>query len=279
MSPRGPAAVLLTASLLAFPSDAVNWVMHPHLPTWVEQWLYNPRERTAAAIDAAKANDPKQADDYAETARRLRPDDPLVHYNAGTARIFAGRKDAAAELEAARKTAGRELTADTAYNLGNARLAAHDAAAAVEAFEQALRTEPGRQDAKYNLELALAERQREKMRAKSPKQGDRGDQGGGKQGSQSPGNDQQANSQQRSGAKDPGKSPQSGQTDQAKSGRPGQASPQNLRQALPGYADQPEMSAAEASAVLHAVENLERQQRREVAAKMTRQRAAQGKDW
>ncbi len=39
------------------------------------------------------------------------------------------------------------------------------------------------------------------------------------------------------------------------------------------------MSAREAASVLAAVENLERQQRRDQAAKRARQHAAKGKDW
>jgi hypothetical protein len=39
------------------------------------------------------------------------------------------------------------------------------------------------------------------------------------------------------------------------------------------------MSAREAASVLSAVENLERQQRRDQAARRARQRAAEGKDW
>ena len=48
---------------------------------------------------------------------------------------------------------------------------------------------------------------------------------------------------------------------------------------LPQFRNQPEMSAQEASSVLAAVENLERQQRREQAARRARQNAAKGKDW
>ena len=39
------------------------------------------------------------------------------------------------------------------------------------------------------------------------------------------------------------------------------------------------MSASEAAAVLEAVQNLERQQRRQAAARLARQRAANGEDW
>jgi hypothetical protein len=51
------------------------------------------------------------------------------------------------------------------------------------------------------------------------------------------------------------------------------------RQPLAGYQDQPEMSAGEAAAVLEAVQNKERQERRQQAARQLRQRAANGEDW
>jgi tetratricopeptide (TPR) repeat protein len=275
---RALPALLFTAWTMALPGDAMDWVLHPHLPTWAERWLYNARERTDAAIDAAHAGDAKRADDFAETAARLAPDSPLAHYNAGTARLGAGRKDAAQELETALKSPTADLAADGAYNLGNARLAAGDSAGAVEAYEQALRSAPDHGDAKYNLELAIARRDRDRLRTRSPREGPQGDRGGGNQNTQSSGNEGQADKPRNTGASDPGRSLQQGQQS-GPTGRPGQASPHANGQALPGYTDQPEMNASEAANLLRAVENLERQQRREAAARIARQRAAQGKDW
>jgi hypothetical protein len=45
------------------------------------------------------------------------------------------------------------------------------------------------------------------------------------------------------------------------------------------FRNQPEMSAREAAAVLAAVDNLERQRRRDQAGRLSRQRPAGGKDW
>ena len=48
---------------------------------------------------------------------------------------------------------------------------------------------------------------------------------------------------------------------------------------LENYEDQPDMTAEEAAAVLEAVVNLERQQRRDRAAERARSQARGGKDW
>jgi len=48
---------------------------------------------------------------------------------------------------------------------------------------------------------------------------------------------------------------------------------------LPQFRNQPDMNGREAASVLSAVENMERQQRRDQAAKRARQRSAKGKDW
>jgi hypothetical protein len=284
-------------------------LLHPHLPAWLERCLYNPRERTAAAIAGVERGDGKAAVAAADTAQRLAPGDPLTSFNAGSARLTAasagsasgaGKSDAAgidrqlareAEplLEQAVKAAGPDLAVPASYNLGNARLAAGDFAGAVEAYKQALRTAPGSADAKYNLELAWREQQRQQraQRALGPRGG-----GGRPREGQSQETAGQGGSGAAGGSPQPspradqrGPSPQQGQRQgqsgqaQTAEGLRGQPSPLSGRRPLTGYQDQPEMSASEAAAVLEAVQNLERQQRRQAAARLARQRAANGEDW
>jgi tetratricopeptide (TPR) repeat protein len=278
MSARWLPALLL-AGTAALPAP-LSW-LHPHLPSWAERWLYNPRERTAAAIAASRLGDAGAAADRADTALRLAGTEPRVRYNAGTAHLSAGRSDAAALLEQAAKDAPRELTADASYNLGNARLAAGDAAGAAEAYKQALRAFPGDLDAKYNLELALRRRERDRLRTRSPREGPKGDRRGGRDSSAGTGSDSPADRQRQPGPSDPGRSPQQGQgpSNGQPQNRPAQPSPWTQAQPLPGYQDQPDLSAREAASLLQAIENLERQQRREAAARISRERAAKGKDW
>jgi len=287
-----PAAALWLAGwAAALPSPLSLW--HPHLPAWAERWLYNPGERTAAAIAATRHGDAKGAVGPADTALRLAPDSPLARYNAGTAHLGAGdSRGAEPLLEQAEKAAGPALARSASYNLGNARLAAGDFAGAVDAYKQTLRAAPADGDAKFNLELAL---ERQRQQRQNPLQG-AGPRGGGnrqRQGErrETPGEGSSgaAGANRPAGGKPPeqqGPSPQqgqrqgqSGQTPSAAQGLHGQIQPLPGQQPLAGYQDQPEMSASEAAAVLESVQNLERQQRRQAAARQARQRAANGEDW
>ncbi len=274
---------------------SLMWLAHPQLPAWAERWLYNPRERTAAAIDALRHGDGKAAVADADSAARLAPESNLTSYNAGSARLATGDRKLAGEaaplLEKAAKGAGRDLGRAASYNLGNARFATGEYAGAIEAYKQALRLAPADADAKFNLELAMqCQREQQNQRRAAgprsgggtPRAGDRqqtaGQGGPGNPGSNpqpgkpstQPGNQQQA----------PQRQAQSGNAGaQGRPGPNGQPAPLNGQQPLPGYKDQPEMTANQAAAVLEAVQNLERQQRREAAAREARQRAAKGEDW
>jgi len=316
-APSGPALVSQPARLLS--------LLHPHLPAWVERWLYNPRERTAAAIAEAKRGNGKAAMAAADTALRIAPTEPLASYNAGSARLtqagdsgaggaggasgtggpavgsqpsrllsrlLAQQQARAAEplLEQAVKAAGPDLAVPASYNLGNARFAAGDFAGAVEAYRQTLRAAPGNGDAKFNLELAWRELQRQRQSSRQavgprggggrPREGERRETAG-QGGSGAAGANPQPGQPREQSASSPQQGQRQGRSGQAQiaAGWRGQPQPLSGRQPLPGYQDQPEMSASEASAVLEAVQNLERQQRRKAAERLARQRAANGEDW
>jgi tetratricopeptide (TPR) repeat protein len=282
--PKLLAAAVLAgwATLAALPDLSALSFLTPHLPAWAERWLYNPRERTGQAIEALGKKQPKEAVGPADTALRLAPREPLAGYNDGTAHLASGdRRGAVPLLEKAAKTADRSLAPAAFYNLGNARLASGDAAGAVEAFKQALRRAPHDEATKHNLELALREREKEKMRAKSPREGDKGDREGDKGSSKRPGaNDpaDPADRQNPSKSQDPGQSGPKNQDQPQSSGEQPQRTGPDGRP-LPRFRDQPEMSAQEAASLLQSVESLERQQRRQQAAQRSRQKAAKGKDW
>jgi Ca-activated chloride channel family protein len=267
-----PALALLGA--LAFPS--LPW--QPHLPSWVERWMYNPRERTDKSITAYRQGKAKEALPPADTAARLAPNDPTVQFDAGTAHLGAGdAREAVSLLEKAAKGAAPALSPAAHYNLGNAKLAAGDAAGAVEAYRQALREQPANADAKYNLELALREEQKQKMGGRGNPPGSRGNRKPNQDPSNQPGKGNTPPQNQ------PQKGQQSPNPQQQGQPQPGQGQPQKPGEGqdarLPQFRNQPDMSAQEAASVLSAVENLERQQRRELAAKRARQFAAKGKDW
>ena len=287
MSRTGPfAAAALVALQLPFG-------LHP--PVWVERLLWNPRERTAAGSDAYQAGRYDDAVAEMERARRVagEPAPPAVDFNAATAHLAAGEARAAVPLleSAAERTAaagkggddggGSDGLATAArYNLGNARLAAGDLPGAVEAYKSALHLAPDHADAKYNLELALrrlAERRRPRLKPpeESPAgtgagERERSPQGGGSD----PSEEHDADRDRRDAGDQPAPAPPEARPD-APSSKP----PPPRRQALPGFQDQPDMTAAQAAALLEAVENLEREQRRATAAQRARRKAAASKDW
>lgn len=259
-----------------------------HAPAWVERWLYNPRERTAGALEAYQGGDARKAAALADTAMRISGDEPLPRFNAGTAHLAAGdRKPALEMLEQAAKSPDPAIAAPAAYNLGNARLEARDAAGAVEAYKQALRLAPGHQNAKHNLEIALKEREKERLRLKKPQGGDKNDRPDGQEDSQDPSSGQGTESGPRpqpSPQGETGRSPEEPQTPQNQQSRPApegaQGSPgRGQNQPLQNFKDQPEMTAREAAAVLESVENLERQKRRAEAAERQQRRTSQERDW
>ena len=256
-------------------------------PPLAERLAWNPWERTRAGIGRLEKGDAAGAATALDTAFRLRAGDPRAAFNAGTGRLAAGRPDAAAPLELAARSAGDDLAADAWYNLGNARLAGGDARGAASAFIETLRRASGRQDAKRNLELALRElaRQQQQEQARQRPQdadsrrqrepGDAQDRRDEKEG-------QQGGSSRPDGSAAPGddSSPQGPRPDAASLPRPQPGAPQGDRKTrLPDFADQPDLDAEQAAALLQAVENLERQQRRERALERARDRHAEDEDW
>ena len=260
----GLPALILAASL-------PSWL---HLPAWAERWLWNARERTGHGITAYQAGRPKDSLRPFDTAARLVPAEPLAQYNAGAAHLAAAEARAAVRfLERAVEAAPAELAPAAHYNLGTARLGAGDAAGAVEALKQSLRLEPQSADAKFNLELALRALEEERQ-ARTPREAP----GGRREGERESG--------EGSGAQEP--SPPQPEPRPAEASDPGQGSPQQDsaqestnpgQRSLPQFREQADMSATQAAAILEAVENLERQQRRAEAARRTRRTPVTERDW
>jgi tetratricopeptide (TPR) repeat protein len=234
-------------------------------------WQPSSRQHTAAAVEAWEAGDYQAAAAALEEALALEPDEPLVRYNAGTGRLATGQGlEAARILSQAAGSAEHDLAPDLLYNLGNAFLELGETGAALEAYKETLRREPSHRAAKHNLELAL---QDEESPRSDGEGGDEGAAGGEESSSEGP------------------PSPEGGE---GGDGDPGQASPADEGsgppapgddqepEPLPGFQDQEDMSAEQAAALLEAVEALEREQRRERAAQIRRQRALTAgveKDW
>lgn len=259
-----------SASPPSTPSDAASAL---------ERLEWNARERTAAGRSALEAGRGPEAIPAFDTALRLAPADPIARFNAGTARLGGDPGSALALLEQAAASAPPELAPSAWYNLGNGRLATGNAQGAVDAYVEALRRQPEHANAKVNLELALRELARQRAHEEQ------------QEGPRQPGESQQERQQAQAGAGSEGPSERSRQqaSDRAEQPQPSEPRPtpgeaaQNPsgqgQRSLPQFHDLPDMTAEQAAAILRAVENLERQQRRERAAKQALAPAQVEIDW
>jgi len=206
---------------------------------------------------------------YAEAVEAYRAalrdgnESPTLHYNLGTALLRLGKLDEAEQhLRAALASIDPEQRERTLYNLGNRYLEEGLGAgdpeqrrrlldAAVDAYRDALRLDPGDLDAKWNLELALREQQQQPP----PQQGG-----------------QQQQQQDQQGQND---DPQ-GDQDQQQNGPPPASSNQDFRPDERG--DPGEMTREEAERLLGAIEQAERELQRSKLKKGRRDTPV-ARDW
>ncbi|MCH7664523.1 MAG: hypothetical protein IH936_01130 [Acidobacteria bacterium] len=232
---------------------------------------WNARERTAAGIEALETHPGREGIEAFETAARLDPEDPILRFNAGSAHLVAGTDGALEHLERAAEFAPDELRAPANYNLANARLGADDTAGAIAAYEQTLRLSPDHQAAKFNLELALKQQQQEQDKKDRKGQDDKPDDRKPQNQQPSDNRDNDKEQEQQQDSNEPEQNGQDGQDQE-------QDESERSRQ-LPQFEEQPDMTAEQAAAILEAVENLERAQRRKQAEEQMKKRARKGKDW
>lgn len=260
--------------------------------------LYNPAERAEKGRQALGASAPEAAAEALDTALRLDPQNEPARYNAGTAHLLAASEKAAPLLEAAARSEDKTLAAKAYYNLGNARLAAEDLPAAVEAYKNSLRRDPTSADAKFNLELALRRLQEQQkqnqqnQKSQNQDQQQQQEQQEQQQKQQGQGQDQQQQEQQQQEGqekKDGQEQEQQQQNGQEKEGQ-GQEEQKQQQQGKPGqqgqkesplpqFRDLKDMDAQQAAAILEAIENLERSQRRQDAKKAQKANVRGKKDW
>lgn len=91
---------------------------------------------------------------YAEAAER-HPDMPEIYFNMGDAYMRLGEPVRAEAAYRKYVSAGQDprRLSQAFFNLGNAALASRDAERAVELYKEALRRDPGNEDARWNLEI------------------------------------------------------------------------------------------------------------------------------
>lgn len=182
-----------------------------------------------------------RAGKYAEAVQEYRAalrdgdDSPVLRYNLGTALLELGRYDEAEEhLRAALEDVDPGVRERAHYNLGQrfledarsrddprAAVGLYDAA--VEAYRQALRLRPDDEDAKWNYELALRERE------------DRMRQGGGEDQDRERQDDESGDGGE-GGSTDPGQGEQGEQPPRPEPGQDGRAplTPEQAAQILSG---------------------------------------------
>ena len=277
---------------------------HSSWPDGSDRWLFNAEERTRAGQSALGRAATDQAVERFDTALRLAPDDAVARFNAGTARLTDQRPGARELLEAAAREAPASLKAAASYNLGNARLEASDLQGAIAAYEDALRADAGFADAKHNLEVALRRMQQQQQNQDPDQQNqdqqnqdqqdqeqqnqdqqnqdqqDQGQQQDQKQDDQNQdesSQDEQNQDQQNQDQQQDEKEQDKGSDETQESGGAGQGGEESP---LPQFKDLPDMTAEEAAAILEAIQNMERQDRREQALEAAKKALASGKkDW
>ena len=124
---------------------------------------------------------------YLDALERV-PGLPVAHFNEGSALYQSQEFQRAMEafLEAV-EGADPEWQANALYNLGNALIRQQQPGPAAEAYKQALRLDPGDQDAKHNLELALQQlEQQQQQQGGEGQEGDEQNQDGQQQGENQP---------------------------------------------------------------------------------------------
>lgn len=268
-------------------------------PGWPLGLLYNPAERTREGAEALDAGAPAAASEALDAAMRLDPASEKARYNAGTAHLLASSEAAAPLLESATRSKDAALASRAYYNLGNSRLAGEDYKGAIEAYKDSLRRDPGSADAKFNLELALRrlqEQQQNQQKQQNQQNQDQQNQDQQDQQQQQKGQSQQdqqnqQQQEQQGDQKKDGQEQQEKQQQQQQQGQgeqkdekeqqqqPPQQGGQGQQSPLPQFRDLPDMDAQQAAAILEAIENLERSQRRDDAKKALKANAGGKKDW
>ncbi len=248
---------------------------------WLERWLFNADERTRRALARFEAGDAEGAVEPLDTALRLLREEPLAWYNAGAARLEAGRGDAEPLLSAAAERGPEVLAPLAHYNLGNARLAENDFQGAIEAYRQALRHDGELYDAKFNLELAqrrLEEQQEQQQEQQSEQQSEPPSEPQQEQPSEQQPDSQLQDSQQPEDPRTQDSQPD--RQDPPPEPKPDEAPRQRPQESpLPQFRDLPDMTAEEAAAILEAIENMERAERRQEALEAAAQNRRAKKDW
>ena len=190
---------------------------------------------------------------YLEALQKV-PGLPLARFNEGNALYQSQEFQRAMEafLEAA-EGADPEWQAGAMYNLGNALIRQQQPGPAAEAYKQALRMDPGDENAKHNLELAL--QQLEQQQQQQGGEGQEGDEQNQDQQQQDQDQQQSQDGQEGEQESDPSQGEDGGQQSQTQDGQPEGESPPQDQQDGEGQAEMPppQMTPEQAERLLQAI--------------------------
>jgi tetratricopeptide (TPR) repeat protein len=195
---------------------------------------------------------------------------PESSFNLGNTTYQLGRHDEAArrfkEL-AETESLSQQQRSDAYYNLGNSLIKTQDFENAVEAYKNSLRLEPGDEDARHNLSMAMQMLQKQQQEQQQQQQNQ--DQ-----------NQQQDPNQQREGQQD--ENGDQGEEEQQQEGgedqQPGDQ--QDNPQQGEGEGEPREMTQEEMERILRALEQDEKETQKKVNAQRAKtQRGDEEKDW
>ena len=133
------------------------------LGTGFDPWQTTWRETREGNRALAEGNAEEAVRHYTEALSRS-PDDPRILFDLGNALARLGRLDEARQAwDRAAQLGSGTIRRDAWYNRGLAELLGGDAKAAAEAFTRALLTDPGDEEARHNLDLALRRLQQQEQ--------------------------------------------------------------------------------------------------------------------
>jgi len=255
----------------------------------LDEVLLRPSRFTRAGQGEYEQGNHPQALEAFEKAAEARPADPALRFNMADGLYKNGRYDEAATMfRALGSDPASPLAAGARYNLGNSLYQKKDYPGAVRAYRDALRVNPGDEDTRKNLELALRalKEQKEKEEQQQDQKGDQkqkdqqsqqGDQDEKKKDESEPksseGQDQKEKDQQQ-GQEKKDQQNQSAKGQQAAPPRPQTAQEKEDQR----FREETGMPKERAMQLLDALQQNEKAEQKRLL-EMERARKSTGKDW
>jgi len=246
--------------------------------------------RAAQSVDRGKvrsANKLYKKGDYKESYQLYRAalgdtvkpasDAPGVYYNGGNALYMQNQFDKALESYSRGYSPDSTLTGKMLYNRGNALLKSGRFDQAIESYLQALQYLPDDEDARHNLELALAAKEQQKQEQQRQQSGDKNQQ----QQQQQPGDAQgDSTSTQKQDQNQPQKPDSSRAQQQPQQPDSSMQAPQpDSTQSPLSQEEMQKLSPEDAARILQALQEREQELQKERRKAAFRRTKRSGKDW